>query len=437
MTYFVYTITGGLCNYFSCVHFLSIKLSVMKKLTIFLYAFGTLYLFYGSWGQAGTFLTLFGLMFLTYRYTNNSFFNVSCYLFGYLFTVAFNYLCLWVVTLFLHMDIQTFLSHNLRKCLFSIFYCSSCYITTKLLGWLIHKKLNLAKLFINHHLSTAVFINLLLLVLLYIFNFSYGERLGYNYGVIALNGIMFLLLFAVTVCLMYFINKITVKEQSDKHRLAQFENLRNYAEKLEQSYGIMRKFKHDYINILSTMTGYMDNNDMDGLMKYYSEKVLPISHSFTESDTKLGSLSNIKDTGLKSLLSSKFIYAMETGLNVEIELTEPIDNLYIDTLDLARILGIFLDNSIEASVETKEKIVRFCMFYGQNKLWIIVQNTSLPLLYPLGQLNNQEVSSKGENRGLGLYNVDMILKKYKNVTWSTSYQDVYFIQELILAEDCI
>lgn len=437
MTYFIYTLTGGLCNYFSCINFITVKLSFIKKFTLFLYAFGSLFIFFKLWGQAGTFLTFFGMILLIYVYTDNPYFNMSCYLFGYLYTVTFNYLFLWIIGLVLQMDLQTLLVHDKLTCFFSSLYCICCGITTKILGHYIHKKFNLSKLFTHRPLLIAIFIDLLLLVFFYIFNFSYGERLGYNYGVIALNGIMFLLLFAVTVCLMYFINKITVKEQSDKHRLAQFENLRNYAEKLEQSYGIMRKFKHDYINILSTMTGYMDNNDMDGLMKYYSEKVLPISHSFTESDTKLGSLSNIKDTGLKSLLSSKFIYAMETGLNVEIELTEPIDNLYIDTLDLARILGIFLDNSIEASVETKEKIVRFCMFYGQNKLWIIVQNTSLPLLYPLGQLNNQEVSSKGENRGLGLYNVDMILKKYKNVTWSTSYQDVYFIQELILAEDCI
>lgn len=436
MTYFVYSLTGALCSYFSCLYLLPKKFSVFQKIIMFIYIWATVYVFNKRFGQAGTFITYGGILLLTFYFSERDYFCIICNLIGYLYSVSFNYLFMWLTGNLLHMDMVELLADDELTMVFSCFYCVYCGVTTKLIGSYFHKKLNLVKYFNNKPLLIAIFINLLFLVFLYIFNFSYGERLGYNYGVIALNGIIFLLLFIVTVYLMYYIYKITTKEQSDKHRLAQFENLRNYAEKLEQSYGIMRKFKHDYINILSTMTGYMDNNDMDGLMKYYSEKVLPISHSFTESDTKLGSLSNIKDTGLKSLLSSKFIYAMETGLNVEIELTEPIDNLYIDTLDLARILGIFLDNSIEASVETKEKIVRFCMFYGQNKLWIIVQNTSLPLLYPLGQLNNQEVSSKGENRGLGLYNVDMILKKYKNVTWSTSYQDVYFIQELILAEDC-
>ena len=71
------------------------------------------------------------------------------------------------------------------------------------------------------------------------------------------------------------------------------------------------------------------------------KKIIPISNAFTESDTKLGTLSNIKDTALKSLLSSKFIYSMETGIKTEIELTEPITNLYMDSLDISRIIGIF------------------------------------------------------------------------------------------------
>lgn len=436
MTYFVYSLTGSLCSYFSSIYLLPKKFSMLQKIIIFVYIWVTVYIFNKAFGQAGTFITYGGILLLTFYFSKCDYFCISCNLIGYLYSVSFNYVFMWLAGYILHMDMVELLENDRLTMIFSCFYCFYCGITTKLIGTYIHKKLNLAQYFNKRPLLIAIFIDLFFLVFLYIFNFSYGERLGYNYGVIALNGIIFLLLFIVTVYLMYYIYKITVKEQSDKHRLAQFENLRTYTEKLEQSYGVMRKFKHDYINILSTMSGYMDNNDMDGLMKYYSEKVLPISHSFTESDTKLGILSNIKDTALKSLLSSKFIYAMETGLKVEIELTEPIDELYMDSLDLARILGIFLDNSIEAAIETEEKMVRFCMFYDQNKLWIIVQNTALPPLYPLGQLNNQEVSSKGDNRGLGLYNVDMILKKYENVTWSTSYQASYFIQELILAEYC-
>ena len=41
-------------------------------------------------------------------------------------------------------------------------------------------------------------------------------------------------------------------------------------------------------------------------------------------------------------------------------------------------------------------------------------------------------STKGENRGLGLYNVKEILKKYRSVLKSTSVQDGFFVQSLVL-----
>ncbi|HBE87312.1 MAG TPA: hypothetical protein DDW53_21145 [Lachnoclostridium sp.] len=432
MTYFTYTLTGALCTYFLCVHLLPNKISILKRIIIFLYAFGTLYFFNRIYGQSGSFFTFSGIILLVYCFTNNHYLSLSCYLFGYLYSISFSYLFMWIMTFFLKIDITDFSNNGQAIIIFSWVYCVYCGITTKLIGWYFHKKLKLSQYLTNRHLLKAIFIDLFLLVLFYIFNFSYGERLGYNYGVIAVNGIIFIFLFSITVLLMYSVYKITISEQSYKHRMAQFENLRTYAERLEKSYGIMRKFKHDYMNILITMSGFMKENDMVGLKEYYGERILPISHAFTESDTKLGTLSNIKNTALKSLLSSKFVYMMEIGIKTEIELIEPVNDLNMDCLDLSRILGILLDNAMEASIETKENEVRFCMFYKEKDLHLIIQNTALPPTYAISELRSHEISTKGENRGIGLFNVDMILKNYENTIWNTTYEEPYFTQELIL-----
>ena len=435
MTYLIYTLTGGICIYFSSIHLLPNKMTNVRKLCIFMYAFGSLFLFNRIYGQASTYITFVGILLLIFIFAKEPYFNMSCYLFGYLYTIAFNYLFMWVAGFLLQMDMQDLLTHNRLNIIFSITYSVYCGITTKLLGWYIHKKLNISQYLTNSHLLKAIFIDLFILVFFYIFNFSYGEYLGYNYGVIALNGIIFLLLFGITVYLMYSIYKATMGEQAYKHRMAQFENLRHYTERLENSYGIMRKFKHDYMNILSTMSGYMEENNMDGLMKYYGDQVLPISHAFAESDTKLGALSNVKNTALKSLLSSKFIYSMEIGIKAEIELLEPIETLPMDSLDLSRVIGIFLDNAIEAATETKEKQLAFCMFYKEQDLYIIIRNSSPELDHPISELRNQGISSKGVNRGVGLYNVEVILNHYENVIWNTTYENPYFTQEIILRKN--
>ena len=48
-------------------------------------------------------------------------------------------------------------------------------------------------------------------------------------------------------------------------------------------------------------------------------------------------------------------------------------------------------------------------------------------------------SSKGENRGLGLYEVKRLLSKYKHATLTTYTEDCYFCQKLHipLVEDYI
>lgn len=76
----------------------------------------------------------------------------------------------------------------------------------------------------------------------------------------------------------------------------------------------MRSFKHDYVNLLTTMSGYMEENNMKELKSYFYQEILPISHSFSENNSRLSSLSFIENLELKGLLSSKLIRAMELGL---------------------------------------------------------------------------------------------------------------------------
>lgn len=319
--------------------------------------------------------------------------------------------------------------------IFSFTYCVFCISTTWAIGYFLHKKVKISLFFPRNQLAFIMFINLLLLSFFFIFNFSYGEYLGYSYGVITLNGITFLLLFIITAFLMQYIYHFAKKEQADKSRIEQFENLQIYTSDLEESYSTMRKFKHDYINILSTLSAYLKENDWSGLKAYYEERIMPISTSFAESGTALGSLSKIQDTALKGLTSSKLIYAMETDLTVKIEITETIRNLEIDVLDISRILGIFLDNAIEAARETVEKEITLCMFYKKAYLYIIIQNSAVAPAFSFTELNKQNVSTKGENRGLGLYQASLLLRKYPEIIWNTKYEKPYFTQELIIPTD--
>lgn len=431
MAYFVYTLCGSLCSYFYSVHVLPQKLPWGKRLIIFLYAYLSAVVLNSRMGQFGTFITLFGIFLLIAYDTKGDFLSLSCAMFGYIFSVVCNYILLWGVSGILGNSIENLMLHDEFTIGFSIFSCIFCGVSTWIAGWIFREKLNLPEKISDTHLKMAIFAVMLLSVVIFALNIAYGEHMGYSYDVIGFNGALFLFFFLAIAVLMYFMYQKILEKQKLLNQLEQFEHLQEYTEKLEESYGSMRRFKHDYINILNTLSEFISQGNIAELQKYY-QKVMSFGREFQEADIKLESLSRIHCLELKSLLSSKLIYSMEMGIHTGIELTEDIEELFMDTLDFSRIAGIFLDNAIEAALESQEKELEFCMFYKDDALNLIIQNSAKPVTIPLSDLCRPGISSKGGNRGIGLYNAARILESYPDIIWNMKYGKNSFTQRLVI-----
>ena len=65
-------------------------------------------------------------------------------------------------------------------------------------------------------------------------------------------------------------------------------------------------------------------------------------------DSIYGRLGYIQNTEIKSIIYSKIIPAIKEGINVTTNINEKITDFPIGTIDLVRILGILLDNALEA-----------------------------------------------------------------------------------------
>ena len=129
----------------------------------------------------------------------------------------------------------------------------------------------------------------------------------------------------------------------------QYNSLKEYTSQIEALYKSVRAFKHDYVNILTSISGYLEAKDYDKLEVYFNDSVFKESGRLLRDNFKLNQLSNIKDMGFKGLASSKLIYAHEMGIDVEIDILHEIDNFYINIFDLNRIMGIYFDNATETA----------------------------------------------------------------------------------------
>ena len=248
-----------------------------------------------------------------------------------------------------------------------------------------------------------------------------------------INCILFLtyeLLMLIIVGILIFILK---KDQTLKIKEIQMNNLKEYTDNLEHLYMDMRKFRHDYINIISSMAGFIESKDIEGLEKHFNEHIYPLNKKMNRNNYKLGLLKNILMPEIKGLLSAKIIRAQELGIDVILEIVEPIDKIDMDIIDLSRCLGILLDNAIEASLSSEKKRLNIAFIKKNSSILIIISNTFKGVIPPLSKIFKTGFSTKGKNRGLGLSNLSEIMNNYSNTTLDTSISDDRFIQNITIS----
>lgn len=217
------------------------------------------------------------------------------------------------------------------------------------------------------------------------------------------------------------------KRKEEEHR-----NIMEYTKHVEEMYEELRSFRHDYVNILASLSGYIEKKDVDGLSQYFEENILPTNERMNQGKYRLQKLSKIKDPAIKGLVSNKIIYAMNQGIDVFVDLMDDIKEISINTIDLCRILGIYMDNAIEAAKECVDKEIKFNVVKEDNSVTFVLMNSFVNHGLSLTDMEKQNVSSKGEGRGLGLNNVNEILSRYDNINKVTEIKDNYFIQTLII-----
>ena len=257
---------------------------------------------------------------------------------------------------------------------------------------------------------------LLLLITIYLFdnlipgqNGSIGKMIYNN----ALHISGYLL---VMCCLLLAMRRSYLEQIQTEAKQKAMQDLQDYTRNLEAMYNSLRSFKHDYVNILLSLSGYIEDGDMDRLKDFFESKIFPTKNLITGEDYKLNQLSNISVLEIKSLLSAKMIYAHESGIDITIDIPGKVESFLIDTVDLARILGIFLDNAIEAALETEQPQIGLNIIQNKTGVSIIISNRFRDNGLMLHKLKQKGFSTKIGHQGIGLENAQKIISSYDKRT---------------------
>lgn len=223
-------------------------------------------------------------------------------------------------------------------------------------------------------------------------------------------------------------------ETNNKIESTKLEQQKKYILALEKNNNEIRKFKHDFNNIILGLDGYINNDDFDKekLKKYFNSTIMNFNNNIELNDIVIAKLNSIKVSSLKSLITNKVLMAQNNNINVDINIQDEITNFYTDEMQLSRILGILLDNAIEASLElTDDKKIEMNIIQIDKTTDIQISNTFNNTGIPITDFNKEGFSTKGTNRGLGLSSAHEIANKL-NMLLNTEIDGNTFVQILTI-----
>ena len=207
------------------------------------------------------------------------------------------------------------------------------------------------------------------------------------------------------------------------------ESAENYNATLTYLYDNVRAFKHDFDNMVFILGGFIDKNDIEGLKKYYKnlEKDCERVNNIALLNPEI-----INNSGIYNLLMAKYKKAEESKVELHLEFFFDFCKLKMPIYDFSRILGILLDNSIEAAKETKEKKVFIIIRDSQinNTQILNIKNSYSNKNIDISKIFEKGISEKENHSGIGLWEVNQILKRNNNAKLITNNGDKYFEQTL-------
>lgn len=244
-------------------------------------------------------------------------------------------------------------------------------------------------------------------------------------AIIVISIVSLLAYFIISMYSLFSTNKLDTTSRN-------LEEAQLYNKTLTILHDSMRGFKHDFHNIVQGIGGYIDRNDMAGLDKYYRQLLQDCTR--TNNLTAL-SPELINNPAIYNVLATKYHRADEDGIQINLEILMDLNAIeqHVKIYEFTRILGILMDNAIEAAIECEQKIINVTFRKENNKhrFLMIIENTYLNKDIDTEKIYEKLYSTKSKktNSGIGLWEVRQILKRNNNLNLFTTKNDDFFKQQ--------
>lgn len=281
---------------------------------------------------------------------------------------------------------------------------------------------------INYKLSEnkkIVVISILAVIFTAVFFYKFAAGYKMNQDVL----IYLIAMFAFIIILFTLFRQRMDNENVSKKYDELLEVMKSYESDIEDQ----RTLRHETKNEFATIKCKLQDKEDNKTIIEYIDSV--IGDKGKANGTNYSKFKYLPSNGLKGFFYYKCTEAEKKGISVSVNISKQIENSFLkdietkDFKDLARIIGVYLDNAIEASSTSEDKKLGIEMYLIKEKIEIIITNTFNNEIN-LDKIGKESFSTKGKHRGHGLLLVKKILSENNRFEAKKEIRGNIYIQSL-------
>lgn len=282
----------------------------------------------------------------------------------------------------------------------------------------------------NYKISSnkqIILISIMTLLFVAIFFYKYITAFEINQNII----IYLIAIFAFMIILFSLLKQKVQNDNLQNRHDELLEVMKTYESDVEHQ----RTIIHETQNEIMTIRCKIKDKQKEEAALQYIDSIL--GDKTTTNMSKYSKFKYLPSNGLKGFFYYKFMEAERRNINVSVNIASKIEKSFLAKLDvnnfkqLARIIGVYLDNAIEASELSKEKKLGIEIYLTKGNVEIIITNTFANKI-DKDKIGNSKFSTKGKNRGHGLLLVRNILNNTTIFDSNTKILGNLYIQTLIV-----
>lgn len=305
--------------------------------------------------------------------------------------------------------------------IFSICNCLMVYLLSKIK--VLNKSIQKLNLIISKNQKDWVYIIIIIILLSFLIVFNKNNLgSGINYYI---NAGMVIFIIASFVYVIY--NKFQMQAIEDKYNESM-----EYVLRYEKIINEQGKKNHEYNNQLMVIKGYI--NKPERLSEYLDEV---IGEHKTGQNYTVKQLGFLPDGGVKGLLYHKLSKMEDNNIKYYLYVDQNLKDKDIESFDLktyrdlTKLLGVFLDNAIDAALKSEEKEIEVELKDKDDCPLLTISNT-YDKNTDINKVGKSGFTTKGVGHGFGLSIVKDIAKTNSEIETFSSKESDKFIQTAMI-----